>query len=78
MSFFVECPHCKCQVEILQINCAIFRHGVFKDTKEQIHPHLPKEQCDALIQEDKIYGCGKPFQLIKNGEKYEATICDYI
>ena len=33
--------------------------------------------CDALI-EKLIYGCGKPFQLIKNNNKLEAVICNYI
>jgi hypothetical protein len=68
----MECPHCGIGIEILEINCAIFRCGVYKDTYQQIPPHLPKTECDALVE--KIYGCGKPFQLV--GDKLEP--CDYV
>jgi hypothetical protein len=70
----VECPHCHAPVVILELNCAIFRHGVFKSTYEQIPPHLPKEDCAELVKQEKIFGCGKPFQIV-NGV---AVICDYI
>ena len=66
------CPHCGIAIFIEQVNCGIFRCGIYKDTMEQVAPHLPKEECDKLI--DRIYGCGKPFQ-IKNGELIK---CDYI
>ena len=51
----VICPHCQIPVEILEINCAIFRHAIYKDTFKQIDPHLSKERCDYLINnKDKI------------------------
>lgn len=79
VSIFVECPHCKCLVEILEINCAIFRHGTYKQNGQQLNPHLPKADCDRLVAADAIHGCGKPFQLIKReGDVYEAVVCDYI
>ena len=62
----VECPHCHLCVEIVEINCAIFRHGIFMETGEQIDPHLPKELCDKYVAENRIYGCGKPFRICKN------------
>ena len=91
MSFIIKCPHCDQHIEILEINCQIFRCGIFKDSYQQISPHLPKEICDQLSSEEKIYGCGKPFRLIKtplfkiNEEitvleesVWIPQICDYI
>ena len=77
----VECPHCFQVIIIMknEINCAIFRHGVFKKNGLQMPPHLEKKFCDELFQKGLIYGCGKPFQLVKN-EKNEIVpvICGYI
>jgi hypothetical protein len=75
----VICPHCKIPVIIQKLNCAIFRHGVYKTTGFQIDPHLPKNICDQLAKESAIYGCGKPFQVIfdPSGEMIAIT-CDYI
>ena len=74
------CPYCSLQVEveIKNINCGIFRHGVYKKDLKQIPPHLKKEKCDELFQKKLIYGCGKPFKIIKNNEDYNVEICDYI
>ena len=74
-----ECPHCK---EIILVkkgetNCCIFRHGILKDNFEQINPHLDKQNCDSLKEQDKIYGCGKPFRLIPE-KNFEVEVCDYI
>tara|TARA_B100000925_G_scaffold188849_1_gene142752 strand:- start:494 stop:739 length:246 start_codon:yes stop_codon:yes gene_type:complete len=79
-AIYVNCPHCKQVVEILksQFNCKIFRHGVLKDSYKQIDPHLPKIECDKLIKDDKIYGCGKPFRLIVTETQYRTEVCDYI
>ena len=78
--FEVQCPHCKEYVIIEQINCAIFRHGVFKSNMNQINPHLPKSACDDLVIKGLIYGCGKPFKIIKenNQSEWMAVECDYI
>ncbi len=76
----VECPHCKCLVQIAEINCAIFRHGIYKHNGQQINPHLPKVECDRLVAAGAIHGCGRPFQIKRTGEKGElvAEVCDYI
>jgi len=74
----VICPHCQESIIIEEINCAIFRHAVLKINNQQINPHSPKDICDVLIEKKLIYGCGKPFQLIKKDNKLEAIICDYI
>jgi hypothetical protein len=77
----IRCPSCKNLVIINKkdINCSIFRHGVLKYNNKQIDPHSSKEKCDKLVKEGKIYGCGKPFKLIKNKNNfYSAIKCDYI
>ena len=72
----VSCPSCEGSIIVFQneINCAIFRHGVYVKSFKQIDPHLPKEQCDTLVNEKKIIGCGKPFRVVDG----KAVACDYI
>ena len=80
----LECPHCKGVVVVLekQLNCKIFRHGVFKKNGMQIDPHLKKHDCDMLLRDKKIWGCGKPFKVfetkLNKSKKYYTEICDYI
>ena len=79
--FFVTCPHCKGDVGVLykQVNCKIFRHGIFRENGRQIDPHLSKEKCDDLHIKNKIWGCGKPFRITQDASNcYYAVICDYI
>ena len=70
----VKCPHCQEFIFIIEINCAIFRHGVFKDKMKQINPHETKEQIKIFLEKDIIYGCGGPFKIVNE----VAEICDYI
>ena len=74
----VFCPHCEEIVLLEKLNCCIFRHGVFKDSEKQMNPHASKEECDKYIKEQKIYGCGKPFKVIKIGDEFKTQVCDYI
>lgn len=74
----INCPHCNEYIEIIELNCGIFRHGVYKSNDEQIDPHLSKENCDYLFNNNLIYGCSKPFQIIIDENKIEVKICDYI
>jgi hypothetical protein len=77
----IICPHCQDPVVIEQLNCRIFRHGTFKDSGKQMDPHSPKDFCDYLKNEGKIYGCGKPFfieEALDPSGNYCVTICDYI
>jgi hypothetical protein len=73
---YVKCPHCNDDIIIFrnEINCAIFRHAIFKNTYEQINPHSSKELCETYIADDSVYGCAKPFKLVNNCPE----ICDYI
>jgi len=61
-------------IEILEINCAIFRCGIYKNNYSQVNPHATKEQCDKLAQDGLIYGCGKPFKVVDG----VAVECGYI
>lgn len=74
----LSCPHCDDFVLIEQLNCCIFRHGILKKSNKQINPHAPKELCDYYIRNNKIYGCGKPYKIIIENNKYKAIKCDYI
>ena len=61
----LQCPHCQDIVDIIEENCRIFRHGVLKSNLQQINPHTNKEECERLTDNNLIYGCGKPFRLIR-------------
>jgi hypothetical protein len=74
----ISCPNCDGSIIIEQINCGIFRHAVMKNNFVQINPHLNQQMCEELINKKLIYGCGKPFQIIKNNSDYEIIKCDYI
>ena len=78
MELILECPHCNSQVIIEQLNCKIFRHGIFKKTNKQINPHATKIECDNYINNNLIYGCGKPFKINIVNNIYKTEICDYI
>jgi hypothetical protein len=60
-----------------------------KKNHKQINPHMPKVECDQLVKDDVIFGCGKPFELIpltelKQNENpsidasYNVVKCEYI
>jgi hypothetical protein len=77
-NIIVQCPHCQEFIEILEINCAIFRHAIFKLSGQQIDPHSSKDVCEQYIKDDLIFGCGKPFRVIIKEEILVAEVCDYI
>lgn len=77
-SFIIQCPHCSIFIEIIELNCKIFRCGIFKKNGQQIHPHLSKFECETLVENNLIYGCGKPFRLIPNENINEGNNCPYI
>lgn len=82
----VDCPHCNVSVYIEELCCGIFRHAVYKDTFEPIDPHSSKEECEKLLAENKVYGCGKPFRIITKSSteiqkllaEFKVEACDYI
>lgn len=75
---YVNCPHCQGVVEVEQLNCQIFRHGILKSSGQQMNPHTSKEECDLLAEREDIHGCGKPFRVVLENDKYIAIVCDYI
>ena len=81
-SITTRCPHCLLMfvVESKDLNCRVFRHGVYRSSLKQINPHLKKDECDRLRANSLIYGCGKPFKLVPSGrkEEYRAVVCGYI
>eukprot|EP00602_Paraphysomonas_sp_CaronLab_P013572 CAMPEP_0185038352 /NCGR_PEP_ID=MMETSP1103-20130426/33898_1 /TAXON_ID=36769 /ORGANISM="Paraphysomonas bandaiensis, Strain Caron Lab Isolate" /LENGTH=237 /DNA_ID=CAMNT_0027576737 /DNA_START=650 /DNA_END=1363 /DNA_ORIENTATION=- len=86
------CPYEECQGSITipasQVNCGVFRHGVFKHNGRQIPPHSSKWKCDRLAEMNAVYGCAKPFRCRKcisyiEGSTVGKTVytiekCDYI
>lgn len=72
-----QCPHCHDYVIVAnnEINCGIFRHGIFIHSHEQIPPHASQKECEQLFEQKLIYGCGKPFQICEGNS---VKICDYI
>ena len=74
----VTCPHCNESIIIEEINCGIFRHGVFKTNGMQMDPHSNKNICDEVVEKSLIYGCGKPFQIIAQDNNVIIQKCDYI
>ena len=77
--FFFNCPNCNEEIIVNknELNCKIFRHAIFKDTYQQVDPHLPKILCDKLTQDNKVIGCCKPFEVISQNQELFAVICDY-
>lgn len=69
----IKCPNCSRFIEVLELNCRIFRCGVFMDTYQQLHPHSSKEECEQAVKDGLIFGCGKPFEVIDG----IALRCDY-
>lgn len=82
MKYYIkDCPHCHEPILLYQheINCKIYRHAVLKKTLKQIDPHSSKEQCDYYINNDLIYGCGKPFKIeFTEDDDITLMICEYI
>jgi hypothetical protein len=83
-TFTFRCPHCDILIQVLESEtaCCIFRHGVYKSTNQQINPHMPKVECDRLVEQDEVIGCAKPFMIMRGdnvgmGAVY-VKVCDYI
>lgn len=80
MSNIFKCPSCYTDIIVFsnEINCGIFRHGIYKHNYEQIDPHASKEICDELVNQNKIFGCGKPFRILTNNDNYIIEKCSYV
>ena len=88
MDHVFTCLHCHepFVVSHNDFNCRILRHGVYKHNLQPIPPHATKEECDALLRDDAIYGCAGPLQIVASASEststsasaFELRICDYI
>jgi hypothetical protein len=78
LNLIINCPNCNETVIIDELNCKIFRHAIFKNSGLQINPHATKLECDNYIENNLIFGCGKPFRIIDIDNKYDIEKCDYI
>lgn len=89
MDYIFICKHCEepFVVALHDFNCRILRHGVYKCDMRHIPPHASKIECDALVRDGLIFGCGRPLQIIDkeivggtdtNSQPYDVVICDYI
>ena len=84
--YLFDCPNCDAPIQVdgNEVNCRIFRHGVYKRTGKQIPPHLDKITCERLFETGQIYGCGKPFKIEEDPHpdphtlNLQAVKCDYI
>jgi hypothetical protein len=75
----IECPHCQTFVLIEEIYCGIFRHGQYKDGYKFVEPHMSENDCKRLLESDLVYGCMKPFRIVKKSKnEYNVEICGYI
>lgn len=75
--FVFICLHCgePFVIRDSEFNCRILRHGVYRDTMQPMNPHAPKEECERLIHEEKIYGCGKPLRITAANV---LEMCNYV
>ena len=71
---FTLCPRCFCSLELVEINCGVFRCGIFKRSFESISPHATKGEILEWLSKDMIYGCGTPLELVDG----KLVVCDYI
>jgi hypothetical protein len=60
-----ECPWCSTSIQIVAVNCNVYRCGQFKDTGDQLPPHMPEKESEEL--KESYWGCGKPITL-QNGQ----------
>jgi len=74
INLVIQCPHCLEYIFIDQLNCCIFRHGIFISNGQQIPPHSSKQDCDYFVKNKMVYGCANPFKIIDD----KAYKCEYI
>ena len=77
--YHFKCPNCFYEIIVKkkQLRCKIFRHAIYKSSYKQVNPHLSKARCEKLTKENKVYGCCRPFEIISDGVKMYASVCEY-
>ena len=59
----VMCPHCNDFILIEELNCCIFRHGVFIKNNKQMDQHASEELCNYYIKKKKYMVVGNHIKL---------------
>jgi len=82
-SLIFACPHCQGTVQVApqDLNCRIFRHGVFRQIPgtPPIPPHASQEECERWVVRGEILGCGGPFQLTEdNPPNFKVRVCGFV
>ena len=79
--YIFTCPHCADEIVVMknELNCRIFRHAILKSNYKQVNPHASLEECEHLISNDLIFGCGKPFEIVfsEKDRTLVAVKCEY-
>jgi len=77
---YLSCPHCEGQIQVntTEINCGIFRHGIYKKNWTGLNPHETKSECERLVRTGEVFGCAKPFRLVYENREVRVERCDYI
>jgi len=62
-TYYFNCPHCEKMIAVQKkdIRCTRFCHGNMKIDNKPISPYTTKLESEKLLENDLIYGCGKPF-----------------
>lgn len=76
--YLFNCPHC---FEIItvsknELNCRIFIHAIYTHNYEQVNPHLDKDNCVKLRNDNKVYGCCLQCEIISNKNELFAQCCE--
>jgi len=76
----LTCPHCQGTIIVHpgELNCRIFRHGVYRINGQPMSPHAPRAECERLVEQNLILGCGKPFRVEQREGVETAIECDYL
>jgi len=72
MELELRCPHCKSLILLHECKIGgmnILRHGVLKENKQLILPHLSNKIVLKLVQNNLIYGCGKLYKITRIVQK---------
>jgi hypothetical protein len=76
MDIVVHCPHCglPAPVTAADIDKGALYHGTLKKNGRRLRDRVPAEWVQYLYDNDMIYGCGKPFFVIrKSSIQFEAV-----
>ena len=63
MNIIVNCPHCGNLILILE--------------NDLINLQFLKNKCDVSYFKKLMYGCGEPYEIIKEDKVYKAIKCDF-